>query len=139
MSIVAGELLTQQWFADEPSVATMPNRRPNAGDQKKLPPGNQLKIEHARCKAIGQGESVVGKVFHQQITDRIGAVDQIKYLERSPNVFEISERVVATPVCLITVEEQGAKTDIDADIGIDDEGIAIAHAAGNIVGKIAAV
>ena len=104
-----------------------------------LEPADKFQIDQARGQTLRDGVGGVRKVFDQHIGDGIGAVDEVKDLKGGPDVFKIPEWVVAAPVALFAIQQQGAEADIDPDIGVDSQVAAVAKIAGDIEWKVASV
>ena len=104
-----------------------------------LEPSDQLQIEHTGRQPVGQRVGSIGKVLDQHIGDGIIPVDEVEDLKSGPYILEVAEGAMAAPVAFFTVQQQGAKAYVDADIGGDRKGIAITDAARDIEGQVAAV
>ena len=104
-----------------------------------LEAADELEVKEAGGEAVWNGVGGVGEIFDQHVGDGIGPIDEVEYFEGGPDIFEITEGAMAAAVAFFAVEQQGAEAYVDADIGIDCEGIAIAQVAGNIERKVTAV
>ena len=104
-----------------------------------LKAADEFEVDQAGGEAFGDGVSGVGEVFDEEVGDGIEAVDDVEDLEGGPDIIEIAEGAVAAAVAFFAVEQQGAKAHIDADIRVDEKGIAVFYAAWNIVRKITTV
>src|SRR5882672_6554570 len=92
----------------------------------------QLQIEQPGCEAVGDGISGIGEILNQEIGNGIGPVDDVEYFEGGPDVFKVFEGAMTAAFGFIAVEQQGAEAQVDADIGVDKQGVAVFYAAGNI-------
>src|SRR5277367_1383389 len=54
-------------------------------------PPDQFKVDEAGGQALREGIGRIGEVFDQHIGDGIGAVDEVKDFEGSPNVLKVPE------------------------------------------------
>jgi len=108
-------------------------------ENTKLEAAYELEVKEAGGEAVWDGVGGVGEVFDKHVGDGIGPVDEVEDFESGPDIFEITEGAMAAAVAFFAVEQQGAEAYIDADIGIDRKGIAIAQVAGNIERKVTAV
>ena len=57
-----------------------------------------FKVYQPRCKPVGDGKSVVGKIFNDLVRDSILPVYKVKNFEACPNIIEASEGAMA-PTC----------------------------------------
>ena len=61
-----------------------------------LKPPHNLKIYQPRSKPVRYAVHRVGEVFYQLVRNCIVPVNQIKYFKAGPDIFKISERVMAS-------------------------------------------
>ena len=83
------------------------------------PPRHNLQIHQPRCQPVGQKVGGVGKVFNELKGYSIGPVNHIEYFQAGPDIFKIAERGMAAALAAVFIHQQGAKTNISTDIGID--------------------
>ena len=104
-----------------------------------LETGDQFQVEQTGRQAVGEGVDGIREVFDELIRDRIRPVDQVEYFEGRPDILKVAERTMAPAIPFFAVQQEGAKTDVDPDIGVDDQGIAVFDAARDVKGQIAPV
>ena len=99
----------------------------------------QLEIQEAGGKAIGDGVGGVAEILYQHVGDGVGAVDEVEHFQGGPDILEVAEGAVAAAVAFFAVQQQGAKAYVDANIGVDGEGVAVAQVAGYVEWQVASI
>jgi len=104
-----------------------------------LEAGDQFEVEQAWGEPVREGVGGVREVFYQHIGNGVGPVDEIEDFQGSPDVFKVSERVMAAAIALFAVQQEGAEADVDSYIWVDGQGVAVAEVTGNIERQVTAV
>ena len=106
---------------------------------RRLEPGGEFEVNQPRGESLWHSIGGIGEILDKQVWNGVFPVNQVKYFQWKPDVFQVAKRIMAPPVTFIIIQQQRTETDIRPYIRIYKQGVPVFDASRYIKRKVAAI